>query len=152
MTSPELIIHYGTPPIIKASFCVSGRDFDPQVVTGELGLQPTEIWTQKHAHVREYAELDTDSWNFEIRDDSSRSVSDAVERLLEHFLPLAERLPNVLRRTGTRAGVAVSVTIYEDRPVFDLSAQAIQGLARLNCDFSLDIFDYSSDEPGGMRI
>lgn len=147
MISPELIIHYGTPPIIKATFCISGRDFDPQMITKGLGIQPTEIWTQKHAHVRECAELVTDSWNFEIQDDSSRSVSEAVERLLEHILPMAERLPAVLHRTGTKAGVFVTVTITEDRPVYDLSAQAIKWLALLNCEFSIDIFDYSSDEP-----
>ena len=41
-------------------------------------------------------------------------------------------------------GICCSVTIWEDRPIYDLSAKVIKRLADIGCEFGLDIYDYSS--------
>jgi hypothetical protein len=143
MSDSRLTVQYGAAPLIKASFCISGRDFDTRLVTDGLGTQPTEVWSQKRPELRKLAELDNEGWYLEIRDEESRSVSVAVERLLDLVLPIAHRLPAVLHQVHARAAVVVTVTITEDRPVYDLSSSAIMRLAQLNCSFIMDIFDNS---------
>lgn len=144
MQDPNLMVQYSAAPLIKASFCISGRDFDPALVTRELGIEATSIWKQSDQQLRARLDLDNIGWYLTIEDKESRSVSVAVEHLLQRVLPVAARLPEVLRQTCARAGVEVTVTITEDRPVYDVSQSAIKDLATLDCSFGLDIFDYSS--------
>jgi hypothetical protein len=39
-------------PEITAHFFVSGRDFDPALVTRVLGIDPTEIWRQEREELK----------------------------------------------------------------------------------------------------
>jgi len=132
-------------PKLTTKFYVAGWDFEPDIITSYLGLAPTEVWKQKHAHLLSRKDIPNVSWSLGCRDERIYSISDAVDGVLDLLWPVKEQIKLVSKKPDYYVGITCSVTIYEDSPVYDLSANTISRLSELGCEFSLDIFDYASE-------
>lgn len=133
-------------PEITAHFFISGRDFDPGAVTRALGIDPTEVWHQKRQELKARVDLPTVCWKHGFKKKPFFSIDDAVAKVLDAIWPLRERVQEWSASNATQVGIECSVSIYNNRPVYELSAKTISRLSDLRCGFVLDIFDYSSDE------
>lgn len=133
-------------PEITAHFFISGRDFDPAAVTAVLGIGPTEVWHQERQELKARADLPTVCWKHGFKKKPFISIDDAVAEILDTIWPLRDRVQQWSGANATQVGVECSVSIYNDRPVYELSATTISRLSDLRCEFVLDIFDYSGDE------
>lgn len=131
-------------PELTTYFSISGWDLDPESCTSALGLKPSEVWRQKHKHLLDHKDLPSVSWSLGEKNQREFSVSKAVEAVLDLVWPARERVIRFVSGKNFIVGVTCSVTIYEDRPIYDLSKETISRLAVLDCEFCLDIFDYSS--------
>lgn len=74
------------------------------------------------------------------------SIDDAVAEVLDAISPVRERVQQWSASNATQVGIECSVSIYNDRPIYELSAKTISRLADLRCGFVMDIFDYSGAE------
>ena len=139
-------INLDDAPRLTTKFYIAGWDFEPDDITDKLGLVPTEVWKQKREHLLSRKDIPNVSWNLGKHEERIYSVSDAVESVMDLLLPVKEKIKHVSEKPNYHVGITCSVTIYEDNPIYDLSVSAISKLSELGCEFSLDIFDYSSDE------
>lgn len=130
-------------PRISSYLYISGRDFDPQACSAFIGLQPTEIWRQKREELKQREDLPNVSWNIGHEPIEGYSVSDAVDEVLDLVWPARERLRTFLQGQNIEVGIACTVAIHADRPIYDLSASTIRRLAELSCKFTLDVIDYT---------
>ena len=133
----------GKPPRLSTYFFISGRNFDPEICTSALGIEPTEIWRQKHEHLKQRKDIPNISWQLGKKKRHLYSVSEAVEEILDLIWPAREKIKMFTERKEFEVGIDCSVTIFDDRPVYELLPHTIQRLAVIGCGFGLDIFDYS---------
>lgn len=135
-------------PEISAHFFIAGRDFDPHSVTTILGVEPTEVWRQERQELLSRRDLPTVCWKLGFKKQPFMSIDDAVGRVLGDIWPLRQRVLQWSEANSSQVGIECSVSIFEDRPVYELSAITIARLAELRCEFLLDIFDYTEAESG----
>jgi hypothetical protein len=133
-------------PEVTAHFFISGRDFDPLAVTDVLGIDPSEVWRQHRPELKERPDLPTVCWKYGFKKRRFVSIDDAVSEILEVIWPLRDRVQQWLASNAAQVGVECSVSIYNDRPIYELSATTISRLSELRCEFLLDIFDYSNND------
>jgi Domain of unknown function (DUF4279) len=133
-------------PLITAHFFLSGRDLDTDEITEVLNLEPSDIWRQKRAELRARTDLPTVCWKYGFKKKSFPSTTDAIELILDTVWPLRTRIEAYAATHDVQIGIECSVTISEDRPIYELSATAINRMSDLHCEFLLDVFDYSGDD------
>ena len=131
-------------PRLKTYFCISGWDFDPAMVTSAIGLEPSKVWKQKHEHLLHRKDIANTCWSLGREKQRNYSVSEAVDEVLDLIWPKRAEIKKFVMNDSFDVGIDCSVTIWEDRPVYELSAKVIKRLADLGCEFGLDIYDYSS--------
>ena len=129
-------------PLISAWYCIGGRDFDPDEVTRASGLEPTEIWRAPEV-TRDTPELDNVNWIVGFRKVPYYSTEEAVAAALDLVWPYRERLTAYVAAHPRSASLECTVTIEVDRPVYELSVETMKRLVELECEFGLDVFDYS---------
>lgn len=132
------------PREIKATLCISKKTVDFKAITELLDLQPTKEWTQVHEHLKN-TEFDYMSWNYSTEKMDCASVSDVVEILLERLKGKEDKIVS-LYKAGHKISVVCPISILTDRPVYELSQEAISKLAEIKADFGMDIVDFSEDE------
>jgi hypothetical protein len=127
------------PPSIDVAFCIEGRDLFPADVTEAVGLEPTKVWHATHPTVISDSRMSTVNWIVGREKLAIYSTDEAVRTLLEVVWPHREAILQYLRTSNTSASLTCYVTIWEDRPVYDLSADTMSRLAVLDCEFGMDI-------------
>ena len=50
------------------------------------------------------------------------------------------------RKSGHQISVVCYITIWRDRPVYDLSRKVVKKLAEIEAEFGIDLYDYSEDD------
>lgn len=71
---------------IEATLSISGKpDFDPQIVTERLMVEPTSIWRCKPQVAAKHAELNVVSWQYEMKELHCIEFSDALGLIVEKF-------------------------------------------------------------------
>ena len=136
------------PPSILVFFVISDKHLVPEDVTKLFGIKPTDtgyvgqkVFEKTGRQI--YKKKDRIwEWSYEKRV-NLYSTDEAVRLLLKTFWPKREIIRKFLEETKYEAGFTASVTIYEDRPVYELEKDTIEKLAYLHADFGIDIFDYS---------
>jgi hypothetical protein len=73
------------------------------------------------------------------------STDEAVNEILDAIWPARKAIREFAKLNAVDVGINCNVTIYEDRPAYELSTNTIDRLAQIGCGFGLDIFDYSED-------
>ena len=131
------------PPSINVAFVIAGRDFDPQDVTRAIGLEPTNVWHATNDAVINDARMDTVNWSVGREKLALYSTDEAVREVLEIVWPNREAILQYLNASRVSATLVCNVTIWEDRPVYELAAETMSRLATLDCEFALDLFDYA---------
>lgn len=131
-------------PELKTYLCICGWDFDPAMVTSAIGLEPSKVWKQKHKHLLSRKDIPNTCWTLGRGKQKKYSVSEAVDEVLDLIWPKRAEIKKFVMNDSFNVGIDCSVTIWEDRPVYDLSEKVIKRMADLGCEFGLDIYDYSS--------
>lgn len=140
-TSPTII--YGRPPRIRCFFAIAAQDLNVDECTQRIGLAPSDVWRQKHDHLKFHPDIPNTEWVVETSSDSLRSTSEAIGILLERIWPKRDIIKKFLEEKGLNASITCSVTIKEDRPLYDLAPDILAKLASLGVEFGFDIYDYS---------
>ncbi len=132
-----------TAPSLSTHFVISGRDFDPDQCSEALGLKPSNVWRQKLEHLRARDDLANTEWQIGFNKRPLYSVNEAVIEVLDLIWLARDRIRVFISESDLKAALVCSVTIQADRPEYCLSPVAMEKLAALNCEFCLDIYDYS---------
>lgn len=132
-------------PTMSAHFFLSGRDFDVDEVTKVIGIAPTETWRQSRRELVARRDLPTQCWKFGYKNRPCESVDDIVSEVLGAIWPNRVRLLEYLENTPLDCGVECAVSIYGERPIYELLSETVKKIADLDCRFILDIYDYSTE-------
>ncbi len=118
-------------------------DFDPETITGRLGLKPSEAWAKGERNERTHRERKFSRWSLESRLERSASLEDHVKDVLEQALPRADEF----RLVGDEYQVGVQLVgyFYNDYPGFGIDPVSISGLARLKVGIDCDFYYLYSD-------
>lgn len=130
-------------PLISTEFFVAGDSFDTEACTRLFGMNPTEVWRQKRQELVDRPDISNVAWLIRKSKRPLYSVDDAVNEVLDVVWPARQAIRDFADQNAVDIGINCNVTIYEDRPVYELSRQSINRLAQIGCSFGLDIFDYS---------
>jgi len=142
-------------PTFNTTFWVEGDGLDPDEFTRFVGIQPTEI-TRKgklspHPASRAIGRKSpTTSWEINFERESSNMDTEVQQMLALLWEKRNEIREYVQHRPAVRSGLRSTPTIPEAclPPAYDLSAETIQKLAYLGCDFSMDdVYDYRPPLP-----
>jgi len=127
-------------PQISACFVISGNGFNTDECTRAIGREPTEIGHPKEG---ERPEINDTEWIIDTGKLKLYSVDEVVSSLMEDVWPHRERIETFLKQTALKGSFCCFVTIFEERPLYELSEETMRKMAALGCDFSMDIYDYS---------
>jgi hypothetical protein len=118
-------------------------DFDPETITAQLGLKPSEAWAKGERNERTHRERKFSRWSLNSRLERSASLEDHVKDVLEQALPKADQF----RQVGDQYEVGVQLVgyFYNDYPGFGLIPAAISGLAHLKVGIDCDFYYLYSD-------
>jgi len=130
-------------PRITTTFVITGEDLDPADCTRRIGLEPTDVCVEPKVtgklvpsgepYVRK------PYWSVELKKQSSYSTDAELKKLLDLLWPKRAPIVAYLKATGYEATFVSSVTIEEDRPLYELSAETLKRLAYFNVEWGLDI-------------
>lgn len=126
---------------VSVVLTIEGKVFDADRCSKAVGLTPTKV---QHPRVK-HASIPEQCWVIELKPAVHDSVDDAVEELLKLVVGKEDAIRSFAESSNLEVAVCVNVKIYEDRPVYELSARTIRVLSRMGAAVALDIADYSEE-------
>jgi hypothetical protein len=135
---------------ISVSFEIREFDRDPDEITQQVGLSPTETWEKgdillrgtKNPKVKITAR--DNMWSVESGAESTESVEVHLEKLVKILAPYAAKIVPLAAKHKSMVRVAAVYDGYY--PGIELSPRILAGLAALGAKVDLDIHVYSEDE------
>ena len=125
-------------PEISVWFVLSGENLDPDLCTETLGIKPDKVWTQPA--ITAGTQPPRREWNIGFRRHEHNDIGEAIELVLARVWDKRDLLASLVAEKGYRVTVACNVTLWKDRPLYELTENTIQRLAALGASFGLDIF------------
>jgi hypothetical protein len=118
-------------------------EFNPEMITSQLGLEPSEEWQKGERNERTHLERKFSRWSLNSRLDRSASLEDHVRDVLEHVLSKAEQI----RQLGIQYQVGMQLVgfFYTHYPGFGIDRELISGLVLLNVGIDCDFYYLYSD-------
>jgi len=126
---------------ISAHLVVSSDDLDFAACTAAVGIEPTKTWTGKI----DSPLVSKKQWSIGFNRRQFDGVDEALDALLDMTAGHEGRFREFAESSGCRLSVVCAVTIWKDRPVYEITQAQIRWLAGMGARFLLDIFDYSED-------
>ena len=127
---------------ITTTFCITGDPLNFAECTEAVGMEPTSI-QEKRTRGRWLPSgrpnILPAEWCLEVIHEPSYDVDQCVTELLDLIFPRVEQIKALLTREPYSAGFLTCVTVFEDRPIYSLSASNIKRLAAFNLSWDLDI-------------
>jgi hypothetical protein len=121
---------------------INGDNFDPTALSHILQITPSEIGIKNDLKPNKRSVYTESFWKY-CKESNFYSVDEAVTALLRSIESKSHTLRTFVADHTLEMAIICNVTIYEDRPVYELGRGTIQKLANLNAEFIMDIFDYS---------
>jgi hypothetical protein len=140
-------------PEIRTYFWIGGDNLNPEEFTQVIGISPTDSGVKgtpsPHPTLREQGK--TTPWTFwKINlNENSYNTDEVIQKLLSRVWHRRDAILEYVRsKPGVEVGVLIAISIYDDRPVYELSRDTIGKLAYLGCDFAIDdIYDHRNESP-----
>jgi hypothetical protein len=148
MTDDPANTHAGVPSI-RCSIVIREFGDDPALVTALLGLEPSRSGSRGDA----YRNVLGKATGRTIRESywSLHSTASPRDSLTAHATDLLRQTNAVHSRfaslpSGTRVSLRATVIPNGDLPLFEISGEIIDGLARLRCSIEIDVVSVSSED------
>jgi hypothetical protein len=127
---------------LKATLYVTGGSWDPEDCTTALGIRPTRTF-RRGTSLRLRGHPAPDGvWFIDTEWTEVVSTDDAVARLVSQVWGSRSAIQQFCRKNNATIDVEVTVEIYDERPIFELTSGTMARLLRLGANFGIDIFDY----------
>ncbi len=131
-----------TAPLITSAFGIWGDELDPAECTLATGLTPTELEIKGQPRPGGRPPVPVTNWGITLEKRRLYSLDKALSELLDLLWPQREKMLEFIASHSVSAIFSANVTIYQDRPEYNLSPDTLQRLAYFKVEFCLDIFDY----------
>lgn len=133
-----------TPPgTISSTFFISGREFDPDHLSGLLEVQPSEIWRQQRPWLKDRRDIPQISWRFDLTSRHHWSVDSAIREVLDIFSPRCEQITTFAREHNCEVHLRLILHDDETVIVYEIGAETMLSLAVLGCSLSFHM-DYDT--------
>jgi len=130
-------------PQLRTMLYISGDSINFADLEQLIQKQPTETGVKNEVRPNKKLVHAESFWKYS-EETNHYSVDDAVSALLNILGgAVSQTLGNYLAEHMLDLSIICNVTIYDDRPVYELSRKTIKELANLDAEFIMDIFDYS---------
>jgi hypothetical protein len=131
-----------SPPIVRVVVALTGDTLDFAALE-KAGLPEPHLKSRRgELRATGWPPSPETIWAYE-RQQAADSLETPIKLLLDDLDPYIKAICELGRNDGAACKLLVTVTIKNERPVYELSAHTIARLSSLGADLSLDIFDYS---------
>lgn len=141
---------FDVAPYISSIFVITGMELRPNECTTALNLIPTDFCAEAKLTGLMMPSGEPfrrkPFWSIDFVKQRSYSVDDELNRLIDVLWPRRREIVRFLKTTSNEAAFVTNVTIYHDRPRYELSPRTLQRLAYFGCEWGLDIFDFREGE------
>lgn len=130
---------------MTASFTIAGRDFDPEACTEKLACEPTRVWTQKRAALRNRRDLPNASWAVQEPWFDCDLLDTAARKVLDRVWPHQQAIIEFCSEHDATATIEIGVRVVEDGPEYTLSAATIEQMAALGAALGISIYSEAEE-------
>jgi hypothetical protein len=132
---------------IKDCFEVYGSGFDPDVLTGALGITPTETWPTGDTTRKSGRPYKNDGWSICCDEVESLDLQEVALPILRLLVPVAGVLVECCTTLKLDAMLAFSVFVEDDRmPAISLASDTIGMLNALGAGLDVDMYNLGASE------
>jgi hypothetical protein len=130
---------------VTCIFSLSGKDFDPAEVVGQLALPGLRVWHRRNASTVGHIDLPDAAVELTCGPLECSSIDDVANDLLQQIAGHESTVLGVA--DGHKLSVALTclVRVYTQPPLYVISAGVISALASVKAEFSLDVVDLRRD-------
>jgi len=131
-------------PSIKVSFNLIGEDFDFDVVTTKIGVNPTRTKAKSDCRPQTIAAgFAHSSWSIDIKEENCIAVSHLFRKMLETLNGKSEIIKNICDEYNIEAGFVVVIHMKDgDRPEMVLPREVVSFAGAINAEIGFDIYWY----------
>ena len=128
---------------VAVALAISGNLFDADRCSKAVALTPTSVGYPRAKHPT----IPEQCWVLQLKPTVHESIDDAVAELLKIVSGKEDAIRAFAETTVLTVSVCCDVIIYEDRPLYELSASTAGTLHQMGAAFLLDIVDRSEEPP-----
>jgi hypothetical protein len=126
---------------VECVFSLGGRDIDPDLITQELGVAPTNIWRQRRPNLAARTDLPNVAWEFSSGACQSDNIEEPIERTLDGIRPGLDKVKGLAARLNLRTSMTVIVQVRSNAPLYAIGPATLASLGEIGTELSLDIAD-----------
>lgn len=132
---------------VRVSLKVLGFEEEPEVITRQIGLQPTKTWRQGELIPGTIRPRAASGWEIAAREEGGTELEPQIELLFSRL----KGKEAVIYDIASRARVELSVVVYarESVPALHLPREAVEYLGRLQCAVDIDLYCLIEDGEDG---
>lgn len=130
---------------VTCIFSLSGKNFDPAEVAGQLALPQLRVWRRRNASTVGHIDLPDAAVELTCGPLECLSIDDVASALLERVVGHESKVLGVAEVHSLSVALTCLVRVYTQPPSYVISASVISALASVKAEFSLDVVDLRRD-------
>lgn len=137
-------------PHVWVSFDLTGDAFDPEVVTSELGIEPTSHHRAGNAILGEQGHRVRDRWRVTVGPRDTIEIGGMLKELLARLSPAEQELGQICRRLGLSPMITCAIEPTSSlTPNLTLSPEVIRWAAEHETVIAVDVMLWGDDAHTG---
>lgn len=127
---------------IMLEFCIIGENFNPQVVTDKLSLNPTECYMKGEKNSRNFIRQES-SWSISTGYVETLYLSELLDMMLDKLSNKKEKIIDLKREYNLACKFFVVINIKENvKPAIYLDNRIIEFANLIGAEFDFDMYIY----------
>ena len=132
---------------IIVSLLITGHGMDPDALSEQLGVQPTEAWRKGDALPHTTMQRKEDGWCLSVGPFESIDIPECARILIEKVEPFRDRLKEILdaHRLDPPELSCVAYVEEENYPIVHFDKDLVEILASLGAEIDVDVIHVGSN-------
>jgi len=129
-------------PQIKAELFISGQDFDPNLITDSIGINPTCVRKRE-----DFPKASIDCgvahtfWKWETMREKSYAVSNQMEEMLQSISGKEKRINELCKKYKLETIIVIIIHMRRNNPPeMVLSKEIVAFIASINAEIGFDMY------------
>ena len=129
---------------IKVEFTVISEDFDIDLLTIKLGIEPTQSYYKGDIIPRINRTREESIWRIETEYNESLDINDEVLKLMEKLYGKEEILKDLKNKHNLKYSICVVINVENNQtPAIYLTEEVIDLFSLIGIYFEIDLYIYS---------
>ncbi|KKC50155.1 hypothetical protein VE23_24415 [Paenibacillus sp. D9] len=125
-------------------FDIYGDDFNPQIITDQLNIQPHTSWRKGDSVEGKPIVRKKSCWSFSTGYQESLDINDQLSEIIERFQGESEKLIELKKAHNLEILVSIVINIEENqKPAMNFNKEAISFIHQIGAEVDIDLYIYS---------